>query len=89
MAEEDLEAIIDVLCNGDIEEELYEKNFEFDTNDKEEALEYFHKVKRVYEIFNLKCPFILVETKMNDDIIYLFFDENQDELDSSYTLIER
>lgn len=85
---EELEIITDVLCNGDVSNSLYENNFEFSTSDKIDALEYFHKVKKAYEIFGLKCPFSLIESTYEGEKNYYFFDKENDELGEDSIVIE-
>ena len=87
---EELEIIADVLCGGDVGNSLYEDNFEFSTSGKEHALEYFHKLKKAYEIFGLKCPFSLIESVYENEgeKNYFFFDKENDELNANDIVIE-
>ena len=57
---EDLKAIEEILGFGDIEERLWESAIDYVEEDKTKAIAHFHKLKRVYEIFERKCPFVLV-----------------------------
>lgn len=60
MMTEDIKIIEEVLGNGDIEERLWELATDYVEEDKTLAITDFHKLKRVYEIFEKKCPFVLV-----------------------------
>lgn len=57
---EDLKVIEEILGFGDIEERLWESAIDYVEEDKTKAIAHFHKFKRVYEIFERKCPFVLV-----------------------------
>lgn len=57
---EDIKAIEEILGFGDIEERLWESAIDYVEEDKTKAIAQFHKLKRVYEIFERKCPFVLV-----------------------------
>lgn len=57
---EDIKAIEEILGFGDIEERLWESAIDYAEEDKTKAIAHFHKLKRVYEIFERKCPFVLV-----------------------------
>lgn len=57
---EDIKAIEEILGFGDIEERLWESAIDYVEEDKTKAIAHFHKLKRVYEIFERKCPFVLV-----------------------------
>ena len=50
---EDLKVIEEILGFGDID---------YVEEDKTKAIAHFHKLKRAYEIFERKCPFVLVFT---------------------------
>ena len=62
---EDLKAIEEILGFGDIEERLWESAIDYVEEDRTKAIAHFHKLKRVYEIFERKCPFVLVFTNSN------------------------
>lgn len=75
---EDIKAIEEILGFGDIEERLWESAIDYVEIDKTKAIAHFHKLKRVYEIFERKCPFVLVlenyytyETKAYMEEIYI------------------
>lgn len=57
---EDIKVIEEILGFGDIEERLWESAIDYVEEDKTKAIAHFHKLKRVYEIFEKKCPFVLV-----------------------------
>lgn len=59
---EDIKVIEEILGFGDIEERLWESAVDYVEEDKTKAIAHFHKLKRVYEIFERKCPFVLVLT---------------------------
>lgn len=58
---EDIKVIAETLGCGDVEERLWEIVIDYAEKDRAEAIAHFHKLKRVYEIFEIKCPFILVQ----------------------------
>ena len=57
---EDIKVIEEILGFGDIEERLWELAIDYVEEDKTKAIAHFHKLKRVYEIFERKCPLVLV-----------------------------
>lgn len=63
---EDLKVIEEILGFGDIEERLWESAIDYVEEDKAKAIAHFHKLKRVYEIFEKKCPFVLVHVNSTE-----------------------
>lgn len=63
---EDLKVIEEILGFGDIEERLWESAIDYVEEDKTKAIAHFHKLKRAYEIFERKCPFVLVFVKSTE-----------------------
>ncbi len=57
---EDIKIIEEILCFGDVEQRLWEWAIDYVEEDKTLAITDFHKLKRAYEIFEKKCPFVLV-----------------------------
>lgn len=57
----DIEAIVEILGFDCIINRLYKKALYYNTGNVEQALVYFHKLKRVYEIINVECPWILIK----------------------------
>ena len=88
MNEEDKKAIVEILFNGDAEKAIYNMLFEYTDVDKERALDFFHKAKRVYEVFGLKNPFILIETKEFGKTFYSLYDKERDEYEN-FKVIEK
>lgn len=67
---EDIKVIEEILGFGDIEERLWESAVDYVEEDKTKAIAHFHKLKRAYEIFERKCPFVLVFTNSRNYYTY-------------------
>lgn len=85
---EDIKIIEEILGFGDIEERLWEGAIDYIEEDRTKAIAYFHKLKRVYKIFERECPFILVF--VNRTCWYSLFPESMMENnDGHFTVVER
>lgn len=87
---EDIKAIEEILGFGDIEERLWESAIDYFEEDKTKAVAYFHKLKRVFKIFERECPFILVFA--NETGQYSLFPESNEYTennDNHFTVVER
>lgn len=74
--------ITEIFFNGDAEKAIYNMFKEHTDVDKERAIDFFHKAKIVYEVFGLKNPFILIETKEFGKTFYSMYDKKRNEYEN-------
>lgn len=91
---EDIKVIEEILGFGDIEERLWESAIDYVEEDKTKAIAHFHKLKRVYEIFERKCPFVLVfingtELRKSWYTLIPSSQEDREDNDEQFTVVER
>lgn len=86
---EDIKVIEEILGFGDIEERLWESAIDYVEEDKTLAIAHFHKLKRVYEIFEKKCPFVLVFTNSTELQRNYYTYETKEAMEEIYANDER
>ena len=86
---EDLKVIEEILGFGDIKERLWESAIDYVEEDKTKAIAHFHKLKRVYEIFEKKCPLVLVFVKSTELKRSWYTYETKEAVEENYINDER
>lgn len=86
---EDIKIIEEILGFGDIEERLWESAIDYVEEDRTKAIAHFHKLKRAYEIFEKKCPFVLVFIESTELKRSWYTYVSESDLEENYTNDER